>query len=461
VKVIWNLLKLFPLSLPLMKRMYTTPFYNFINVQIYNIRFEDRYMTLKGLLDLIIEKDLDTITVYRVRSPDLFNKAGQLVYGRKRYVAILQDGHALCTCLKVVHSGIPCEHIFVVLLRYPKYGFHIKFVNPKWIIPHLRHKMNYQDWIFLRPPGDDSSRQNERNQTSNLTEPAPYSSPSKPSNPLPSLAADPNRKTSEFGSPSKLVQRPHLLPFGKSHPPQSNVAANEVSSSYPSTPQKPKHIDVSTSSREHLTGPGYGDTAFSSRAPIPVTPTSGPPIPMSPSRPIQPSPLRHATAFAGTLSPTLSDSFRIANESLKAAQDNSLFPQNPHDRFKMPKRRLSRVDSTRQYNFARRLADDLYSSCQDSVERLQLISTWKRDLAFQEKRKLLQYQLPVAAEKSGSAITIATDNTGLSSGAPDETIVTPPLPLDPIPNSSKGGRKRVSRLRSGWEYRRTPKKAKR
>ena len=89
-------------------------------------------------MDLISPHLLDQTNIYRLREPDQLNKFGQQVFAPTRYIAIMPGGKILCSCLKQIHHGIPCQHYFAVWLRLRQIDipFSIRYFNRHWILPN-------------------------------------------------------------------------------------------------------------------------------------------------------------------------------------------------------------------------------------------------------------------------------------------------------------------------------------
>ena len=107
-------------------------------------------MSLASLMDLILPHLLDQTNIYRLREPDQLNKFGQQVFVPTRYIAIMCDGTILCSCLKQIHHGIPCQHYFAVWLRLCQIDipFSIRYFNCHWILPN--RWVEYRDEPLVR-----------------------------------------------------------------------------------------------------------------------------------------------------------------------------------------------------------------------------------------------------------------------------------------------------------------------
>jgi hypothetical protein len=106
-------------------------------------------MTLASILELVPMAEQSKALVYRVKPPDVY-VSGKLMYTRKRYVVIQQDGTATCTCLLGRHLGIPCQHFFAVLMKFTQHGFNIRQVNLHWHQPERINLSLKVEWIHHR-----------------------------------------------------------------------------------------------------------------------------------------------------------------------------------------------------------------------------------------------------------------------------------------------------------------------
>ena len=121
--------------------------------KLVKIQYEDRYMTLAALIDLIPPQEQDSSIIYRVKPLNQFDRLQGLIHVKKRYVAVKADGYALCSCLQGVNLGIPCRHIFAVMNRHQEtVRFHIGFFHVRWYCPNLWGQAWKWSWIDLRRP---------------------------------------------------------------------------------------------------------------------------------------------------------------------------------------------------------------------------------------------------------------------------------------------------------------------
>jgi hypothetical protein len=118
--------------------------------QSVNVRYEERYMTLSSIIDLVPPEYRDTSVIYRVKPPDEFDRFGRCVYTYRRFVAIRPDGQSICTCLLGRHLGIPCAHFFAVLRQFPQNEFNISMVHPHWQLPDQRIRAQTRPFVHLR-----------------------------------------------------------------------------------------------------------------------------------------------------------------------------------------------------------------------------------------------------------------------------------------------------------------------
>jgi hypothetical protein len=132
--------------------------------QSVNVRYEERYMTLSSIIDLVPPEYRDTSVIYRVKPPDEFDRFGRCVYTYRRFVAIRPDGQSICTCLLGRHLGIPCAHFFAVLRQFPQNEFNISMVHPHWQLPDQRIRAQTRPFVHLRHTNapDAANRQQTR-----------------------------------------------------------------------------------------------------------------------------------------------------------------------------------------------------------------------------------------------------------------------------------------------------------
>ena len=115
------------------------------------LELDARYVTLAALLQSVPQEQREGIQVYRVKPDDKTEPGGKTTYVRRRHLAILNTGFALCTCAMERHVGIPCRHFFAVLrmMANGTYGFNIAQVNLHWHLPHELSRSQERDWIYL------------------------------------------------------------------------------------------------------------------------------------------------------------------------------------------------------------------------------------------------------------------------------------------------------------------------
>lgn len=89
-------------------------------------------MTLQSLLNLLPRNVVPQSHLYCVKPPDEIDRRGTIVHLRQRFVAILPDGQAICSCLKGRHHGIPCRHFLAVLRKFRNHSFNMKLLHYHW-----------------------------------------------------------------------------------------------------------------------------------------------------------------------------------------------------------------------------------------------------------------------------------------------------------------------------------------
>jgi hypothetical protein len=123
-----------------------------------NINFEDRYLTLAALIDLLPEDQRDSAVIYRVKPMDLFDAFRRKKYVQKRYVAVKKDGCSICSCLQSINYGILCRHQLAVMNKFRnEVGFNICQINDHWILPDKRDECG--SWIYCSHESEGESPQ--------------------------------------------------------------------------------------------------------------------------------------------------------------------------------------------------------------------------------------------------------------------------------------------------------------
>ena len=95
---------------------------------------------------------------FRVKPNDIFGAGGERTYIRRRIVAIMPNGYAICTCIMERHIGFPCRHFFAVLNHNAQHGFNVIQVHLHWHEPAEIALAQGRPWINLnRTPVEKKS----------------------------------------------------------------------------------------------------------------------------------------------------------------------------------------------------------------------------------------------------------------------------------------------------------------